>query len=509
MSRVLVAAVAIASVACGRVAASVPEADAGPVQPSVVDVDPPPGTVAPDARFAVRFSDPMDEGQLLAASGRSETVALAPEADVERAAAAIEHSPLSAHERTLLVPATALIASDRKSIALEPDEALAAGGYYLLISPRLKDELGRKLAGNGARFAFQVSAPRRVAKLTSPPAGGEVPWNLGLVRAFAEMGRIALIGPGGREVASAEARGAVELRLQGPLDAGGRYALSLDGLAAPDQAFTAAACARNAAPALQGGRAGLSARDTSVLVQLVLDWPARVEISIEDAGGTVVTSAAAVLCAPPPCGPQSFTCPASLRVAGLRPATDYSLRVAAADDYGFSVRSPAQTFSTLAALPRVAISEVMASGVDGEYAELLNFGPGAADLETLALIGPDGIVRPLLAGPAPVPLLLAPGSRALAVGASFDAGIYPSLPVAVPVLRASTQRLLGRGLADDSTPGFRLISRTPVPVDLAEFPASAPRCGTGISLQRDEAIPPDAPAPWSCGIHGGTPGRPP
>src|SRR5262249_54085912 len=105
---------------CGRVASPGLAPDAG--QPTGGDVDPPPGVVPANARFAVRFSDAMDEGQLLAASGRSETVVLVPEVDVERAAAAIEHSPLSAHERSLLVPAASQIASDRKSITLDPDQ---------------------------------------------------------------------------------------------------------------------------------------------------------------------------------------------------------------------------------------------------------------------------------------------------------------------------------------------------------------------------------------------------
>ena len=494
---------------CGRVASPPPAADAGLSQPTVADVDPPPGVVPANARFAVRFSDAMDEGQLLAASGRSETVVLVPEADVERAAAAIEHSPLSAHERTLLVPAASQIASDRKTITLEPDQPLGAGGYYLLVSPRLKDELGRRLAGNGARFGFQVAPPPRGAKLTTPAAGGETPWNLAVVRAFAESGRVSLVGPGGREVASADAHGPVELRLSGPLEAGARYSLSLDGTPAADQSFSAAACARSAAPALQGGAAELIARDTAVRVQLVLDWPARIEVSVEDAGGTAVIAGATAICSPPPCGPQSFACPLSLQVGGLRPATDYTLRIAASDDFNFTLRTPAQRFSTVAALPSVVISEVMASGVEGEYAELLNFGPGAADVETLALQGPDGIVRPLLATPAPVRLLLSPGARALAVGASFDAALYPALPASTPVLRASTQRLLGRGLSDDSTPGFRLVTRAQVLVELAEFPESAPHCSAGVSVQRDEAVPSDAAASWSCGVRGGTPGRPP
>jgi hypothetical protein len=507
----LIFGVALAALlaSCAKVSTAEELADAGPQQPTITEVEPPPGIVPAGARFAVHFSEAMDEGQLLAASGRSETVALVPEADVERAAAAIEHAPLSAHERTLLVSAAASIASDRKSISLTPDQPLAAGGYYLLLSPRLKDGLGRRLPGNGARFSYQVPPPPRSAALVSPPAGGEVPWNVAVVRARAEAGRIALIGPSGRELASADARGLVELRLSLPLTAGARYALSLDGAVAPDQAFTAAACARSAAPALQGGAALLSIRDTGVTAQLVLDWPAQVEVSVEDGAGTSMTAVADVVCAPPPCGPQSFVCPVSVRVEGLRPATDYSLRIAARDDFNFTLRTAPQAFSTVAALPRVAISEVMASGVDGEYAELLNLGPGAADLTRLALQGPDEIVRPLLGSPPPLPLMLTPGARALAVGASFDASLYPALPFVTPVLRASTQRLLGRGLSDGATPPFRLVSRSPVPVVLADFPANAPHCAAGVSVQRDEAVPPDAAAAWSCGQKGGTPGRPP
>src|SRR2546428_197875 len=133
--------------------------------------------------------------------------------------------------------------------------------------------------------------------------------------------------------------------------------------------------------------------------------------------------------------------------------------------------------------------------------------PGAADLEALALQGSDGIVRPLLASPPPLPAMLAPGSRALAVGASFDPALYPAMPAGTPVLRASTQRLLGRGLSDDAPPPFRLVTSGAVPVELTEFPGSDRHCLAGASLQRDEAPPPDAPATWSCGPVGGTPGR--
>jgi len=152
----------------------------------------------------------------------------------------------------------------------------------------------------------------------------------------------------------------------------------------------------------------------------------------------------------------------------------------------------------------------MASGIDGEYVELLNLGPGTADLEALGLQGSDGIVRPLLGGAPPLPALLEPGVRALAVGASFDPSIYAAtIPPDTPILRASTQRLLGRGLSDDAPPVFRLVTLAAVPVELADFPGGNGHCAPGASLQRDEAVPPGSVAAWTCGRTAGTPGRPP
>src|SRR5256712_4214098 len=201
---------------CGKVSAPALPPDGGPSQPAGEGVGPAPGAVAAGARFAVRFSAARAEGQLLAPAGRSETVALGADADVERAAPAIEHAPLPAHERTLLVPAAADVAADRRSISLAPDGALAPGGYYLLVSPRLKDEAGRRLAGNGARFAFHVAPPPPAARLLTPPAGGEVPWNVGVGRAFAARGRGALLGASPEERGSAGGRGPLGLRLPGP-----------------------------------------------------------------------------------------------------------------------------------------------------------------------------------------------------------------------------------------------------------------------------------------------------
>ena len=93
----------------------------------------------------------MDEGVLLASTGRSEAVVLAPDALVERAAAAIEHSRLSTEERSLLVPARASISAGAAELDLAPEKPLAPGGYWLLASTRLKDAAGHHLQA-AARF---------------------------------------------------------------------------------------------------------------------------------------------------------------------------------------------------------------------------------------------------------------------------------------------------------------------------------------------------------------------
>lgn len=503
----------LCAAACAKVSTvQVAGSDAGPSQPTVAAVDPQPGPVAPDAKFTVHFSQAMDEGALLAASGRSETVVLADEANVERVAAAIEHAQLSAHERSLLVPAAADLPSDRMSITLTPDQPLPAGKFYLLVSPRLKDDQGRKLAGNGARFEFTIAAPPAHAVLVTPPAGAQAPTNLGVVRATAPAGRVTLVDADGGVVAAADAQGEVELALSAPLSPAAAYSLALDGAADSTQSFTAAACARTAAPALQ---TTVAPRDTSVDVEVVSDWPSALEVRVGNPGdgdpctGQCITGKALVECAPPPCGPQQFTCSVAVHMGGLAPATAYALRVVARDDEGHASASPVLQFSTVAPLPKVLLSEVMASTSTGEYVELLNLGPGAADVGALALQDDAGAVRPLLAAAPPLPLLLQPGERALAVGKSFDASLYPSLPAGTPVLRASTRRLLGRGLSRTNTPAFSLVLQGATPIVLSGFPGGLAPCAANVSFQRDETVPPDGQAAWQCGKEGGTPGAPP
>ena len=120
---------ALTAAACAKVAVPGP-ADAGAAAPPrIADLHPAPGGIESDAHFHVFFSEPMDEGQLLASTGRSETVVLAADALVERVAAAIEHARLTVEERALLVPAVATIAADAAAIDLVPEKPRPPGGY--------------------------------------------------------------------------------------------------------------------------------------------------------------------------------------------------------------------------------------------------------------------------------------------------------------------------------------------------------------------------------------------
>jgi hypothetical protein len=485
--------------------------------PRIADLQPAPGAVDADARFKVVFSEVMDEGQLLAPTGRSETVALAPDVLVERAAAAIEHSRLSAEERSLLVPAQAIIAPGAAELEIVPDKPLAPGGYWLLASTRLKDAAGQHLQAP-ARFHYTVAASPPAPTLLTPAAGTTVAANLARVRLSVPQdgGVVSIVGPGG-ELASAPAiKGVVELALCPPwagsgcaaLRAGQTYSVALDGRPVAGASFTAGQCPRLEPPRVA---VQLRPRDTSVAADVRLDWPARVTLQVGACPGPSCGVAEAYAsCAPDPCAPPTDAhCSVTLRIDGLLKSTEYSVQLSAEDDEGHLVRSAPQQVATTGALPQLVLSEVMASPPlptprsDGEYVEILNAGNIPVDVSGLALAGIDGSARPVVGGTSGA-VMLPPGSRALAVGASFDPTRY-ALPGEVPVLRAATQRLLGRGLSDESPPLVALlaIDEGGGLVEIDRFPGGGPRCPQGDSIESA----PDAG--WVCGAPGGSPGTAP
>ena len=539
------------STACARLDTTAAGAsDAGP-PPEVASVDPAPGAVQVPAELRVSFTEPMDASLLLSDVDRSETVVLVPQAQAEVMAAALVHARLTARERALLVPVRVALEDDASAVVISPDAPLAPGDYSLLLSPRLRAGDGRKLTG-ALRFAYQVRAQPPRPVLVAPLAGSVAPRNLRQVRLDlpeAHGGAVLALAVGDKLVGAAiapDAPGpaAIDLCPGGRcaiLTAGQVYSVLLDGKPVEGATFTVADCARVGAAAVLSQ--ALTVHAATADLALVLDWPAQVtaewaplpadapagddDVALDRLcrGGGCARATAPALCAPSHCDsvPPEAPCSARLPFAPLAGAGPWLWRASAADDEGHETALPAARFSTLAALPVVSIDEVMASPPgpaprgDGEYVEILDVGPGAVDVSRLALAGPDGVVRPLLATAPRAPIYLLPGQRALAVGASFDPSRY-SLPAGAVLLRAATKRLLGRGLTDDGSQAFSLLllpaasggsGGTPGPLELSSFPGAGPVCPKGQSLER--ASPPPGPGGplFRCGAVGGSPGRAP
>lgn len=546
-----VAALLLLLSACARIDASGANPSDTGAPPAVASVEPAPGAVPAPAELRLGFTVPMDASLLLSDLDRSETVVLVPQAQAEVMTAALGHARLTARERALLVPVQIALDDDARNVTLSPEAPLTPGDYALLLSPRLRAADGRKLTGT-LRFLYQVRAlPPRPA-LVAPLAGSVAPKNLRQVRLDlpeARAGAVLALAAGGRLVAAAVAPvdpgpATIDLCPGGrcaALEPGETCTVLLDGKPVEGASFTVAGCARAEPPALRART--LTPKDASADLTLDLDWPAQVTVewasipqdapaADDDAalarlcrGGGCAQATAPALCAPSSCEgvPLDAPCGATLLLRPLAGATSWLFRATVADDEGHVTVLPAARFSTLASLPSVAIDEVMASPPgpaprgDGEYVEILNAGPGAVDATRLAFAGPDGAVRPLLAAPPPAPLLLQPGQRALAVGGGFDPGRY-SLPPGALLLRAGTQRLLGRGLTDDGSQKFALLllpaarggaSGTPAPIEVSGFPGEGPACPLGASLERVTPMPkPGAPL-FRCGAIGGSPSRAP
>jgi len=510
----MLAAVVLVCSACARLGGADTAADGSLVDlPQVLEVEPPEGVADAKAVFHVSFSAAIDQGQLIASTGRSESVALVAESVVDRAAAAIEHSRLTVEERGLLVAAAAGIEGEGTGLTLTPEAPLAPGTYYLLIAARLHDPAGHRLA-EASRYRYTVAAPKARVELLSPVPGANAAANLARVwvSVASGSGTLSLVGPGG-VVAKAPigAPGPLELPLCprstktcAPLQAGQTYTLALDGRAIDGTSFSVARCSRLWPPQ---GAARFAVRDTSVLADVQLDWPARIVLRAGCGEGKCPEASAQAICAPDPCATTPVgVCTASLRLDGLAAATGYFLHLDLEDDEGHATVGELQQVTTLSPLPTVVISEVMASPPapaprsDGEYVELWNTGKAPVDLAGLTLTGPDGSARPVLALAPPEPVVLPPGARALAVGTSFDPSRY-ALPAGTLVLRTSTQRLLGRGLSDASPPAFLLSSGQGI--ELSRFPGTDLTCPQGTSLE------PDGASSWQCGQAGGSPGAPP
>jgi hypothetical protein len=178
-------------------------------------------------------------------------------------------------------------------------------------------------------------------------------------------------------------------------------------------------------------------------------------------------------------------------------------------DGSVSERHVLESVATAPALPRLRVTEVLArprSTAAQEFVEIVNDEPTGVSLAGLAIATPSG--RSLLPE-----ATLAPGARALIVGAAFDprgaprAGDPPVAPGTLLVRLATS--LASRGLADRGTDVWladgagHVISRAPL--GSGYYP---PQPGVSV-VRADVRMKEDDPASWSYDAEGGsTPGLP-
>lgn len=516
-------------VSCARLDLTSSPSDAGtPVLAAVDKIDPAPGAVGPNAAFTVTFATPMNASTLLADVAKSDSVILVDQANAQVMAAALVHARLTAGEAALVIPAAATLGPQATSLLLTPSAPLAPGSFALLVATRLKDATGAKITGQ-TEFDYSVAFVPPAPILVDPMNGAVAPENLARVRVSFLPGAagsiVSLIGPKGTVgAASAPSMAGEAVILLCPdapcsvLTAGEKYTLALDGKAVDEASFTVAPCVRSAPPGMVAR--DLSLHDQGAELAMQLDWPALIRAQFVPTGsdaGTVSASGFAA-CPSTSCAADSpVACSTTLAFTSLIPSANYTVQISLEDDEGHFATPAPLAVTTLSPLPSASLEEVMASPPDpsprdeGEYVELLNTGLGAIDLSTLALRGVDGLVRPLLGSTPLAPSLLSPGGYALAVGASFDASRY-EIPLGVPVLRASTQRLLSRGLSDTSPPAIALVfvsTKEGTPQLLSSFAGGSSHCARGDSLDRIHPAPMANVPQFTCGQPGGSPGRAP
>jgi len=328
-------------------------------------------------------------------------------------------------------------------------------------------------------------------------------------------GAVSVVGPSGALASAAASKGLVELQLCpawagsgcAALKAGQSYSLALDGKPVAGASFAASQCPRLDPPRAE---VRVRPRDTSVVADVRLDWPARVALQVGTCPGPFCgVDEGFAACAPDPCTPPAEPgCAISLRVDGLLKSTPYALQLLVEDDEGHLVRGSVEQVMTRGALPRLAISEVMASPPlpvprsDGEYVEILNAGTTPADLSAAALEGIDGIARPL-APDATSAVVLLPGARALAVA-------RPSTRAGTPCRPA--WRCCAPPPSGSSGVGCRTIRRPHRAArvrrgrgmaEVDRYPGGEPKCPAGESIEAGRS------GVWTCGADGGSPGRAP
>ncbi len=299
--------------------------------------------------------------------------------------------------------------------------------------------------------------------------------------------------------------------------------------------FFSAGCTDAAAPRIASTAAVSLVGDQSATVSWTTDERATASVAfVSCGGGSCPADVAAVdaaacdsvdICALP-ADEAGFACGHTARLTGLTPSTTYQVEVRATDSGGRAAVPVALTFTTLAAQPRLAITELFAApktastgpltdADQAKFVEIQNIGLIPVDLTPTGSGAtrkawklarcPDSACSGTLTNvwsmkPTSGSAVLAPGEVAVAAGNSFDP-VLMGLPSGVTELRndGTSTTVLSNGLTASTAYAYALLNPDGVIVSTYGNHLGKPNLAatSGRSFERRDPAGADDAANWS------------
>jgi hypothetical protein len=297
--------------------------------------------------------------------------------------------------------------------------------------------------------------------------------------------------------------------------AGNPVSVPVDG-----QSFTAATCTDTAPPRVAAASVVASPSDTSATIRWNTDEPSSssVELVVCDGGGCLAPpfTGGDANCSVDTCNlpsdEASFACAHTVKVTGLEPQKTYTVVAISADPGRREGRSQEVTFTTLAPLPKVVISELFATpqGLTdanrGKFVELYNAGSTPVDLNDWALgrcADPSCATITnrwtLKASAAGASTTLAPGAFAVAHGKAFDMAAM-SVPAGTLEFLGSSDTLLANGLTSTTAYTYVLLApggSSPISSYSAHLGKPNLTSNNGRSFERKDLAGDDVVSNWA------------
>ncbi len=558
------------------------------VPPHVVSVTPGPAAVPPAALLTVRFSKPIAKDRIYWTLPKSnetvpDSVLVGRVADRDALVRAADNPPLSKSERAKTVEAAVTLSADRTTLTVAPSQPLqGTRDYVLVLSRRIADEHLNGLCAPGSKvnatqvWAFSTDftpddAPP-AASLDSPPPGTQgVPTDLPRLAVrftkpidsnSAALGRIGLLDltqhlslePAALTWSGTDALLALRQDIgQGcaTLCPSHSYALYVDPTVTDvdghpvqpvnpnTQSFVAASCLREVPPDIAPASIRATPSDRGATLAWLTDEPSSSRVVYTPGGADALAACLKggscetatgpdASCWVDPCAAPdeaNETCRHTVRLPGLEAQATYTFAVESQDAGGRQAQSAASTFTTLAPLPRLVLSELFASPVGltdengkpsadlGKFVEIYNADSQPVDLtptgsgstrQAWALARcadatcTGGLTRVWPMKPIGSATVLQPGGFALAVGQAFDP-VRVGVPFGTILLGndGTSRTVLGNSLSKSAAAAYALLAPGGVVVSTYGGWLGVPSDDEGHSFERIDPTADDDASGWA------------